>query len=318
MRTLRLQYIPVRPLLAASLLTGLVACHTHTAKVNPQAPAVGSLAPGAGAAAPLAPLPANTAPRVLGPQYDEYYVGTVSDPSDPTVTYQPGTFVVETEPARLRRNGSPLEGEAQAAFYRGPMTTADLANLADTSDPELTTYITRSKRALAALGEENKLLIAKVQELEKAPAGTAASPGAAIAATVPASANGALPPNPQDSAPNNQGAPAGTDLFIVHPDSEGVIALEPDLFVKPAVATDNPFIQLYQPPIKLRSIDLIVSAAIPGPAPSCVLNDTVYSVGQLFEDLTVYRVDVDKVFLRKDAFLLECPVSHKKLTLKLP
>jgi hypothetical protein len=61
-----------------------------------------------------------------------------------------------------------------------------------------------------------------------------------------------------------------------------------------------------------------VSAAVPGPKPTAIIDGEPYSVGDRYKDLTVYRVEADTVYLRKDSFLLACPVSERTLKLRLP
>ena len=76
--------------------------------------------------------------------------------------------------------------------------------------------------------------------------------------------------------------------------------------------------QLYQPPVAWRELAIHVSAAVPGPKPTAIIDGEPYSVGDRFKDLTVYRVEADTVYLRKDSFLLACPVSERTLKLRLP
>ena len=38
-------------------------------------------------------------------EFEEYYVGMIADYDDPTFAYRPGSLIVQTRPARLRRDG---------------------------------------------------------------------------------------------------------------------------------------------------------------------------------------------------------------------
>jgi len=49
-----------------------------------------------------------------------------------------------------------------------------------------------------------------------------------------------------------------------------------------------------------------------------VIDEEPYGLGDRFKDLTVYRIEADAVYLRKDSFLLVCPVSERPLKLRLP
>jgi hypothetical protein len=106
---------------------------------------------------------------------------------------------------------------------------------------------------------------------------------------------------------------------IIEPDADNVVQLNPNLFIVPVQTTNNPFLQLYQPPYKPKDEKIIVSAAIPGPNPTCIINGMMFAEGDKFEGaLAVYRVDADEIYLQRGAFLLKCPVSDRELTLRLP
>ena len=64
-------------------------------------------------------------PATLPATYEEYYVGTMVDPDDPTFTYQPGQLLVQTRPERLRLG--PPDGLQPGIDY-GPDTAARMAN----------------------------------------------------------------------------------------------------------------------------------------------------------------------------------------------
>jgi len=164
--------------------------------------------------------------------------------------------------------------------------------------------VVRSQRAISALTEENERLLNQVQELQRPgkPAPTAL-PAEKVASSATAAA---------------ERSEAGDRLNLITPNRDYVIELDPNFFVTPSPTTNNPFVQLYQPPVAFRELALVISAAVPGPTPSAVINDEPYSVGDRVEGLTVHRIEPDMVYLRKDAFLLACPVSEKTLKLRLP
>lgn len=229
-------------------------------------------------------------PEIPG-EYEEYYVGMIADRENPTFAYRPGSFVVQARPPRHR-----LMDEQGMA--RGPALSANQANFhPDPTETELAALVTHSQRAISALTEENERLLAQLEDLQKA----AASPAAAPAGS-PTSVNTSEP-----EARN-----------VIRPNHENVIELDPNFFITPSPTTNNPFVQLYQPPVSFREVSLVVSAAIPGPHPTAILNDEPYSVGDRFEGLTVQRVEPDSVYLQKDSFLLACPVAEKPVKLRLP
>jgi hypothetical protein len=106
---------------------------------------------------------------------------------------------------------------------------------------------------------------------------------------------------------------------IVGPDSDNVIALNENLFVAPVQATDNPFLQLYQPPYKPTDRKLVVSAAVGGPHPTCIVDGAILGEGdRISGGPKVYRIDPDEIYLERGNFLLKCPVSNLGVTLRLP
>ena len=237
-------------------------------------------------------------PATLPATYEEYYVGTMVDPDDPTFTYQPGQLLVQTRPERLRL-GAP-DGLLPGIDY-GPVTAARMAN--DHPEPtatELAALVARSQRAMSALTEENQRLRAQAKPVPatQQPAGASqeAKPGAA-----------ALPSDPGDEHLNR-----------VEPNADYVIELDPTLLAPPTPSTSNPFVQLYRPPVSWHELEIHVSAAVPGPHSTVVIDDEPYGLGERFKDLTVYRIEADAVYLRKDSFLLVCPVSERPLKLRLP
>jgi len=58
-----------------------------------------------------------------------------------------------------------------------------------------------------------------------------------------------------------------------------VVQLNPNLFIAPVQTTNNPFLQLYQPPYKPKDEKIVVSAAIPGPNPTCIINGMMFAEG---------------------------------------
>ncbi|HWA09513.1 MAG TPA: hypothetical protein VG838_08700 [Opitutaceae bacterium] len=233
----------------------------------------------------------------------------IAGTDDPTFAYRPGDLFVQTRPARFRLDG---QGAAEAVSF-SPVTTARMANFSpDPTDTEIAAIALRSQHAISALTEENEVLLAQVQELQK----TAALPPNLLPSG--ASAAPAAPESAPAIAAGKGEQPDDGNLNVMTPNSDYVIELDPNFFVTSSPTTTNPFLQLYQPPVTLHDLDLVVSAAVPGPNPSAIINDEPYSVGDRFKELTVYRIDSDTVYLRKDSFLLACPVSQKTLKLRLP
>ena len=268
--------------------------------------------PAAKAADQVIPVGTTTAPAGPGSpaypaEYEEYYVGMIPDDDDPNFAYRPGDLLVQTRPARFRFDG---RGEIAPAFDQGPATFARMANdHPEPTDTEFAAMVVRSQRAISALTEENQSLLAQVKAQPAGPPAAPAQTQAKAAADSPAGQK-------EGAAPAAD--PGDSRLNVIAPNDDYVIALDPNLFVAPAPATTNPFVQLYQPPVAWRELAIQVSAAVPGPKPTAIIDGEPYSVGDRFKDLTVYRVEADTVYLRKDSFLLACPVSERTLKLRLP
>jgi len=151
------------------------------------------------------------------------------------------------------------------------------------------------------------------------PIAKAQDPAAKTASSTPPSAAASTPA----AAPRvaERVAPSLTDpkFSIVSPDSDNVIALNENLFVAPVQATDNPFLQLYQPPYKPTDRKLVVSAAVGGPHPTCIIDGAILAEGdRISGGPKVYRIDPDEIYLERGNFLLKCPVSNQGVTLRLP
>lgn len=236
-------------------------------------------------------------------EHEEYYVGMIADYDDPTFAYRPGSLLVQTRPARLHGEGR--SDPRPMMVGRGPVTTAGQANFhPDPTETEIAALVVRSQRAISALTEENERLLNQVQELQKPPK---AAPAPLPAARASDSATAAT-----------ERDDGGDRLNLITPSPDYVIELDPNFFLTPSPTTNNPFVQLYQPPVVFRELSLVISAAVPGPTPSAVINGEPYSVGDRLEGLTVQKIEPDTVYLRKDAFLLACPVSERTLKLRLP
>jgi hypothetical protein len=246
-------------------------------------------------------------PAAYPAEYEEYYVGMIPDDDDPNFAYRPGGLIVQTRPARFRFDG---QSGIAPVFDQGPATFARMANdHPEPTETELAAMVARSQRVISALTEENQDLLAQVRENPAGPPATRAQASADAAANPPSkSQTGAIP-----AAGSEDGR-----LNVIAPNDDYVIALDPNLFVAPAPTTTNPFVQLYQPPVAWRELAIQVSAAVPGPKPTAIIDGDPYSVGDRYKDLTVYRVEADTVYLRKDSFLLACPVSERTLKLRLP
>ena len=126
-------------------------------------------------------------------------------------------------------------------------------------------------------------------------------------------------PAPETDAPRDRPTFDPAKYNIIEPDADNVVLLNPNLFIVPVQTTNNPFLQLYQPPYKPKDEKIVVSAAIPGPNTTCIINGMMFTEGDKFEGaLAVYRVDADEIYLQLGTFLLKCPVSDRELTLRLP
>ena len=126
-------------------------------------------------------------------------------------------------------------------------------------------------------------------------------------------------PAPETPAPRVPPTLDPSKFSIIEPDTDNVVQLNPNLFIAPVQTTNNPFLQLYQPPYKPKDEKIVVSAAIPGPNPTCIINGMMFAEGDKFEGaIAVYRVDADEIYLQRGTFLIKCPVSDRELTLRLP
>ena len=278
-------FLPLVPLLAAGC------AHVAPRTTILAQPAPTQIVPIA--AASTAPKPA-----IFPAAYEGYYVGPMVDPDHSAFTYQPGQLFVQTRPERLRLG---FLGETLPGIEPGPATLARMAN--DHPEPtatELAALVARSQRAIAALTEENESL--------RSQSHSTTSPAASLVTPkeiTPAAATPTIDP------PDER-------LNLVHPNADDVIELDPTLLAPPAPSTSNPFVQLYRPPVSWHDLEIHVSAAVPGPNPTAVIDDEPYGLGDRFKDLTVYRIDADAVYLRRESFLLACPVSERPLKLRLP
>jgi len=245
----------------------------------------------------------------LPSEFEDYYVGMIADPDDPSFAYRPGDLIVQTRVGAPRLGG--LTGGDSLAF--GPDTMARMANdHPEPAEAELSSLALRSERTIAALTEENELLQTQLKVLRRAaPTPAPKDQGAQASAPTPTiTASAKIEPQPDPVEDEH--------LNLLTPNSDNVIEIDPNLFVAPVQTTNNPFVQLYQPPVTTHEIELVVSAAIPGPNPSAIINDVACGVGDRIKEFTVSRIESDTVYLRKDSFLLACPVSEKTLKVRLP
>ncbi len=253
---------------------------------NPNLPHPDTVIPAESSATGVTPLPA---------QYEDYYVGMIADADDANFAYRPGDLIVQTRPDRFR-----LDHNSAEITY-APAQIAGMVN--DHPEPtatEVAAMAMHSQRMISALSEE----IDRLRKPETSvPLPTDSTEGATPAAASP---------------PSGARQNASEHFTIIGPDAENTIALDPNLFARDQPRTDNPFVQIYQPPIAWRNLEILVSAAVPGPNPSVIIDNEPYATGDTFKDLAVYRIESDRVYLRKDTFLLECPVSDRVLKLRLP
>lgn len=315
--------IPI-PCLTPALLFLLLAGCGHSAKLPPAAVPTSRLENQSTPTATARPGP-SVAAAMYPPEIEEYYVGMIPDPEDPRFAYKPGALLVERRPARLRLGGD--EVQVAPVFQRGPVTTARMADdHTELATEELASLALRSQRLITALNADNDRLRAQLDaadatdppEVEKEPI-----PQPALSAQRANTSSKDIHQPPAGLAARaTTPEPAATDSLegfnLVRPNAENVIELDLALFATPTTAGDNPFTQVYQPAVQLRELTIVVSAAVPGPNPSVIINDTPHGLHSQFQGLVVHRIDPDTVYLRKDSFLLACPVSDKVLKLRLP
>ncbi|OAM91926.1 hypothetical protein AW736_26460 [Termitidicoccus mucosus] len=274
--------------------------------------------------------PPSEQPPVLPAEYEEYYVGMLQSPTNPEMAYLPGKAYVQTKPARFNRaatNVAPTDGtpRPQTLFSRGPVQTSRSADYhPEPTDTEVSIYFANAQRTLAGLVETNDRLQKRVAELEKAQEDiedARANQAATALASTPAgtAAFGARLQNPAAAAASEDfDMPSDAGLTIIRPNSEYVIELDPNFFNLPRSSSNNPFEQIYQPPVTLHEATLVVSGIVTGGRPGAILNNQPYLIGEHFKGLTLHRVDADTAYLRKDRFLLACPVSKRELRLRIP
>lgn len=301
------------PLLVATsiILTGCSTLHRTTAKAAPKQPhpaSVEILAP---------PTIAAESVRV-GSLTKAYYFGRIVDEDDDSLMYEAGTVYRTERPERWNRNPT-----RPTAFFAGPAVRYTSAAAAPGPLPaDVQQAIARQTAVMASLGAQNEALVKRVRELQSAPApapaGNALPP--VSAAGEPNHTSGTVEKVPVRPPPNSAPAVAATDpdWNIVTPNAENAIELDPRLFDSGLPADSNPFVQIYQPRVSFRDVSLVVSAVILGPSPSAILNGRIYTLGDSFEGMTLHRMDPDGIFLRKDTFLLRCPVGEAPIKLRLP
>ena len=279
------------------IILPLLAGCAHVAQRAAKGPPV----PGKGTQVIPAMSPGDSHPPAAFPaEYEEYYVGMIADPDNPAFAYRPGDLILQARPARLNLGA---DDDGGTLFESGPATTARMANdHPQPTDTEFAALVVRSQRTISGLTEENERLLAQVTDSRK-PAPEVPKPEIAPAKAVPPTP----PADPEESRFN-----------VLTPNGDYVIELDPSLLVTSEPVTTNPFVQLYQPPVSWRELAIQISAAVPGPNPTAVIDDEPYGIGERFKNLTVYRIEPDTVYLRKDSFLLACPVSERLLKLRLP
>jgi hypothetical protein len=264
--------------------------------------------------------PPGEQPLVLPAEYEEYYVGMLQ-PTNPEMAYLPGKAYVQTKPARFNRaamNAAATDGAArsQTLFSRGPVQTSRSADYhPEPTDTEVSISFASAQRTLAGLAEANEHLKTRVAELEAAQEERATQAPSPTPSGIPAFSGGLKNP----AAPAASGDTLLDEgLTIIRPNSDYVIELDPNFFNLPRSSSNNPFEQVYQPPVTLHETTLVVSGIVTGGQPGAILNNQPYLVGEHFKGLTLHRVDADTAYLRKDKFLLACPVSKRELRLRIP
>jgi hypothetical protein len=245
-----------------------------------------------------------------------YYVGRLVDRNNPNIMREAGVVYRQEQSPRWNTNPSTTPDPADAttgpnvteyhpAFHPGP-TVAD-------RDQRLS----KAMQLIEVLTATNKALLAKVEDMESAGAGADGAATERETGVIVVKAS----PDVEQAGADGAAAKRSNNrlgLTILRPNSENTIELDPAFFVPPAESSDNPFVQVYSPKIALQELDLIVSAAMPGEVGAAVLNGQPYTVGESIKGLTLYDVDIETIYLRKDMFLLACPVSSKPVKLRIP
>lgn len=97
-----------------------------------------------------------------------------------------------------------------------------------------------------------------------------------------------------------------------------MIEMDLALFDSPSFGEVNPFVQRYQQKSSNRTLELRISSLARGPNSSVVLNNHLLGIGQTFEGFTLWSIEPDGIFLRRDAFLLNIPMLLKPVTIRMP
>ncbi|MBK9991128.1 MAG: hypothetical protein IPP19_10430 [Verrucomicrobia bacterium] len=128
-------------------------------------------------------------------------------------------------------------------------------------------------------------------------------------------ANNSLPPT---TLAEPTPTPDGKEFVTLVPNSDGVIEMDLALFDSPSFGEVNPFVQRYQQKSSNRTLELRISSLARGPNSSVVLNNHLLGIGQTFEGFTLWSIEPDGIFLRRDAFLLNIPMMQKPVTIRMP
>jgi len=87
--------------------------------------------------------------------------------------------------------------------------------------------------------------------LEKV-AATGGEPGRRILPALVKPVAAIVAPVPETPAPRSRRPWTRRSFSIIEPDADNVVQLNPNLFIAPVQTTNNPFLQLYQPPTSQR------------------------------------------------------------------
>jgi len=156
------------------------------------------------------------------------------------------------------------------------------------------------------------------------PPGSPPAPELPTKSAITATTTTGYPSAPVSPAGTSASAPASipppdlSGFNVIGPSPQRIIDLDPQLFDRLGDVADNPFIQLYRPPRPVREVQLVIAATIGGPNPTAIINGRLYNIGNHLDGLAIHGIDDETVWLRRDAFLLRCPIGRDPLTLRFP
>jgi hypothetical protein len=242
-------------------------------------------------------------------RYHKYYVGMTSSGD---TAQGGGDFFVRERSEAWSNNGVSLT----PAVLSGP-ETAWREGGAYHPDPTTTEYeeaIAKAGKTIESLSRENAKLVSLITQQQPQPAAAELT----NAPTTPGTQNPAS--SAQGSSATDTAAADTSDdkAQVLVPNADHCIELDPRYFDNSLSRTTNPFVQLFQPKLSVRTFNLSISAAFPGPTASCIINNSIFSLGDKIEGLTVATITQDTIIFKKDNFLLKCPVGNPPISFKIP